>query len=414
MNAIGISTTIAVRMRNCLPISRCCHHIVPTISNTRTLLFSSTTSENGKECDNNDSSSIISGTISSQQKPKQGQKAKYLLPKRIILLRHGESLGNIDDTAYATIPDWKIPMTRRGERQALGAAKELAKLLDGESVFAYCSPYKRAVTTWEIIEDYLENHHKDDDTNNKGVGIIGMREEPRVAEQQFGNFQNPHKVRTAKAERRTFGRFFFRFPNGESGLDVYNRCSSFLATLSRDIKQIDQRYSYLHRNDELKNESESVVDDDDNVNNNIGSSSDNNINNDMNSKNSEEDGMENMNILVVCHGLTLRLLLMRYFQLTVEEFENSYNSQNAKLVVMNRFVYDDLDAEDDPGNRKYYCTFSDTHQYREYYTLDDTAKEALNLLGEVSSKRSKYKRGLSKFNTGILLVDGDDDNIIEE
>ncbi|MGK3736305.1 MAG: hypothetical protein ACI90V_003147 [Bacillariaceae sp.] len=125
--------------------------------------------------------------------------------------------------------------------------------------------------------------------------------------------------------------------------------------------------------------------------------------------------MENMNILVVCHGLTLRLLLMRYFQLTVEEFENSYNSQNAKLVVMNRFVYDDYDADDDPGNRKYYCTYSDTHQYREYYKLDDTAKEALNLLGEVSSKRPvSYKRGASRFNSGLLLVDGDDDIIVEE
>jgi hypothetical protein len=41
------------------------------------------------------------------------QKTKYLLPKRIILLRHGESLGNVDDTAYSTIPDWKIPLTRR-------------------------------------------------------------------------------------------------------------------------------------------------------------------------------------------------------------------------------------------------------------------------------------------------------------
>jgi hypothetical protein len=104
MNAIEISTTIAVRMRNRLPISRC-HHIFPT-SKTRTLLFSST-SENGEDCDNDSSST------SSQQKPKQRHKAKYLLPKRIILIRHGESLGNIDDTAYATIPDWKIPMTRR-------------------------------------------------------------------------------------------------------------------------------------------------------------------------------------------------------------------------------------------------------------------------------------------------------------
>ncbi len=53
-----------------------------------------------------------------QQQPLPGklqspEKTKYLLPKRIILLRHGESLGNIDDTAYASIPDWKIPLTRR-------------------------------------------------------------------------------------------------------------------------------------------------------------------------------------------------------------------------------------------------------------------------------------------------------------
>lgn len=297
----------------------------------------------------------------------------------------------------------------RGERQALFAAKQLSELLDGEKLFAYCSPYKRAIGTWEIIEDYLGNENQNingnktsnraDESNESGVEIIGMREEPRVAEQQFGNFQNPHKVRTAKAERRTFGRFFFRFPNGESGLDVYSRCSSFLATLSRDIKQIDQRYSYLHRNNIRKDEC--VVDNNGNTN----MCSDSNYDG--------EDAMENMNILVVCHGLTLRLLLMRYFQLSVEEFENSCNSQNAKLVVMNRFVYDDDDAHVDPGNRKYYCSYSATHQYREYYKLDDRAKEALNLLGEVSNKKPVYRRTISKFDCGILLVDGDDD-IIEE
>jgi len=209
--------------------------------------------------------------------------------------------------------------------------------------------------------------------------------------------ENPHKVRTAKAERRTFGRFFFRFPNGERGLDVYNRCSSFLATLSRDIKQIDQRYSYAQQNDVRRNESD------------VGDNGNSNISSGNNNNNNREDAMENMNILVVCHGLTLRLLLMRYFQLTVEEFENSYNSQNAKLVVMNRFVYDDDDAHDDPGNRKYYCTHSETYQYREYYKLDDNAKEALNLLGEISNKNPVYNRTASKFDCGMLLVDGDDD-----
>lgn len=92
----------------------------------------------------------------------------------------------------------------RGERQALRAAKDIAELLDGESLFTYCSPYKRAIGTWDIIEDYLEDNNrksadKTDGTTSSeerdckskktGVEIIGMREEPRVAEQQFGNFR---------------------------------------------------------------------------------------------------------------------------------------------------------------------------------------------------------------------------------
>jgi hypothetical protein len=92
----------------------------------------------------------------------------------------------------------------RGERQALRAAKDIAELLDGEALFAYCSPYKRAIGTWDIIEDYLENNNekkidktngsdssekKDTENKKTGVEIIGMREEPRVAEQQFGNFR---------------------------------------------------------------------------------------------------------------------------------------------------------------------------------------------------------------------------------
>ncbi|CAN0109016.1 unnamed protein product, partial [Heterosigma akashiwo] len=35
-------------------------------------------------------------------------------PTKILLVRHGESRGNRDETAYAHCPDWKIPLTRRG------------------------------------------------------------------------------------------------------------------------------------------------------------------------------------------------------------------------------------------------------------------------------------------------------------
>ena len=46
--------------------------------------------------------------------------------------------------------------------------------------------------------------------------------------QQFGNFQNHDEMRKAKKDRGQFGRFYYRFPQGESGLDVYTRVSALL------------------------------------------------------------------------------------------------------------------------------------------------------------------------------------------
>lgn len=41
-------------------------------------------------------------------------------PHRIILLRHGESQGNVDQNAYVTTADWRIPITEVGRGQAAG------------------------------------------------------------------------------------------------------------------------------------------------------------------------------------------------------------------------------------------------------------------------------------------------------
>lgn len=38
-----------------------------------------------------------------------------------------------------------------------------------------------------------------------------------------GNFQDREKMRVEKAVRMLYGRFFYRFPNGESAADVYDR-----------------------------------------------------------------------------------------------------------------------------------------------------------------------------------------------
>ena len=46
--------------------------------------------------------------------------------------------------------------------------------------------------------------------------ISGVREEPQLREQDFGNFQDLKQKKAEKRERQYFGRFFYRFPNGES------------------------------------------------------------------------------------------------------------------------------------------------------------------------------------------------------
>jgi broad specificity phosphatase PhoE len=110
-----------------------------------------------------------------------------------------------------------------------------------------------------------------------------------LTEQQFGNFQNLEAVTAAKLERIQYGRFYYRFPLGESGLDVYNRSSSFMQTFHRDWAD----RSILRKDNET-------------------------------------------NIVIVTHGLTMRLLLMRWFHFTVGEFERSDNSGNGEFVLMER------------------------------------------------------------------------------
>eukprot|EP00894_Picocystis_sp_ML_P000085 jgi/Pico_ML_1/50602/g1784.t1 len=91
-----------------------------------------------------------------------------------------------------------------------------------------------------------------------------------------------------KKEREHFGRFFYRFPNGESGADVYDRVSTFLETLHRDFEKPGFGPSLY---------------------NNIG---------------------------LVSHGIFMRLFLMRWYRWSVDEFEALENFKNAEYVVMER------------------------------------------------------------------------------
>ena len=105
-----------------------------------------------------------------------------------------------------------------------------------------------------------------------------------------------------KEQRWQYGRFFYRFPSGESGADVYDRVSTWLESFYREMEfggRID----------------------------------------------------ENTVVLLCTHGLTGRLFLMRWFHWTVEEFEGTTNPPNAQLLVMER---DDADSTPHPWSRVRY------------------------------------------------------------
>lgn len=116
--------------------------------------------------------------------------------------------------------------------------------------------------------------------------LYDVKEEPRLREQDWGNFQNFEQMELIKAERKNFGTFFYRIPHGESGADVYDRVSIFLDTLART-----QQRSYPQHPTVL---------------------------------------------IVVCHGLLARLFVMRFMRTSVAEFESWKNLHNGEILVIER------------------------------------------------------------------------------
>ena len=79
-------------------------------------------------------------------------------PKRIILVRHGNSVANNNYDILQTVPDNKIHLTEKGIQQAKEAGKRLKKLIGDESIQFYVSPYQRTRETYEnILESFKTN-----------------------------------------------------------------------------------------------------------------------------------------------------------------------------------------------------------------------------------------------------------------
>lgn len=194
-------------------------------------------------------------------------------PDNIFIIRHGQSVSNADLRVHATVPDWKIPLTALGTLQSREAGMIISRAIGFGELGVYVSPFLRTRQTWENMSVNIDEY-----------AIKFVKEDPRIREQEWGHLRAAEEYDAIDAERDAYGPFFYRIPDGESGADVYDRCTGFLNTLYRDFENPDFP----------------------------------------------------RNVLIVTHGFTMRVLLMRWFHYTVEYFHQMDNSKNCQIITLGR------------------------------------------------------------------------------
>ncbi|KAF2399570.1 phosphoglycerate mutase-like protein [Trichodelitschia bisporula] len=205
-------------------------------------------------------------------------------PRMILLIRHAQSEGNKNRDIHQYIPDHRVKLTADGWQQAEEAGRRLRALLRPDDTLQFfTSPYRR---TRETTEGILKTLTSDDDEQGPSpfpVHKVKVYEEPRLREQDFGNFQ-PCSAAMERMwqERADYGHFFYRIPDGESAADAYDRVSGFNESLWRQFSEPDFP---------------SVC-------------------------------------VLVTHGLMTRIFLMKWYHWSVEYFEDLRNINHCEFIIM--------------------------------------------------------------------------------
>ena len=161
--------------------------------------------------------------------------------KRIFLVRHGLSEGNVDKTLYGKTFNSDIKLTERGKEDSRNAAKritDLCKELHGlkqglydnyipairnfDEIHMYFamfhSPYARAAETADIIDCEM----------NQRLRINQKESNPLIREREWGNLRHTVGQLPKYSEERDKLFHFFRRPEGgESFADTYQRALLF-------------------------------------------------------------------------------------------------------------------------------------------------------------------------------------------
>jgi broad specificity phosphatase PhoE len=152
-------------------------------------------------------------------------------------VRHGESAGNVArDAAEAAGAEWidiaerdmDVPLSSRGEEQAVALGEWLGDLGRAQPTVALASPYVRAQETARLALDA------------GGLSGVPLAIDERLREREFGILDRLTRAGIEQrfpdqAEARArVGKFYHRPPGGESWADVALRVRSLIDSVSRE------------------------------------------------------------------------------------------------------------------------------------------------------------------------------------
>lgn len=155
--------------------------------------------------------------------------------QRIVLIRHDTSIANLDPAVYKRMPDHTIPLLNSASDAIARAVSVVAALgLSVDETVSWCSPYVRCAQTQAAV---LEGVFGAD------AARIRRRESFLLREQEFGDWDSLTDAEAARELPRSFdkrklltdnlGKFYFRYPNGESRADVAQRMIAFIGKMHR-------------------------------------------------------------------------------------------------------------------------------------------------------------------------------------
>ncbi len=183
--------------------------------------------------------------------------------ERLFLIRHGESVANVDASIHLTRPDHAIGLSEQGEDQARRAGAFLGEYLGTLPVIGsptayvrprmWVSPFLRTRQTAACILStvgrvgFPVQYEDDAPPIPQFPRLRDQRESIALCEQDFGLFDGiPHEELPVRfpneyalyAKQLQFeGRFWAKYPQGESRWDVALRVHQVFGTWQRDAER---------------------------------------------------------------------------------------------------------------------------------------------------------------------------------